>query len=239
MPARGGTTLNRGLDLPEAKWYSYRMRCLLVSPYLLYMQVLSSVLRRASGISEIRVALSPMAALNECLCCRPDILIADTFDGGGKSSDSGGWLREIGGKTHLILLVDTALDVPFGAESLPNVHVLSKRQAFDELAGLLRGLLPWSSKEVKLPLHARIQDLLSSRQMEIFLLIGEGLTSRQISKRLGISVQTVGAHRKHIAEKLGTVGSELTQAATACYWNAKANGETLFDLSELHRSFSR
>lgn len=201
------------------------------------MQVLSAALRRASGISEIRVALSPMAALKECLCSRPDILVADTFAVTSKGTDTGAWLKEIGPQTHLVLLVDTALDVPLALENLPHVHVVSKRQAFDDFAHLLKGLLPWSSKKVKLPLQARYQDLLSSRQMEVFLLIGEGLTSRQISKRLGISAQTVGAHRKHIAEKLGTVGGELTQAASTFYWNSKARSDGRVPEAELQYTF--
>ncbi|MEY3000830.1 MAG: Bacterial regulatory protein luxR family [Verrucomicrobiota bacterium] len=65
-------------------------------------------------------------------------------------------------------------------------------------------------------------------------MIGQGLTSRQISKKLGISIQTVGAHRKHIAEKLGTVGSELSQAASARYWNTKAQQETLLEIGRQH-----
>jgi hypothetical protein len=35
------------------------MRCLLVSPQLFYLKMLSSVIRRTAGISELRVAVNP------------------------------------------------------------------------------------------------------------------------------------------------------------------------------------
>ncbi len=43
---------------------------------------------------------------------------------------------------------------------------------------------------------------LTDRELEVFQLIGEGKTSREISTHLGISVRTVDAHRAHIKEKL-------------------------------------
>jgi DNA-binding CsgD family transcriptional regulator len=198
------------------------------------MQVLSSVLRRTAGISELRVAVNPMTALRECFSHRPDILITELPEEPAEDRQPWEWLKEVESKTTVILLLEPHQVLPSELRGLPNIQPFSKRQPFDDFSTLLRGLLPWSSKEIKLPRHARIQDLLSNRQMEVFLLIGQGLTSRQISKKLGISIQTVGAHRKHIAEKLGTVGSELSQAASACYWNTKAQQETLLELGRQH-----
>jgi DNA-binding NarL/FixJ family response regulator len=45
-------------------------------------------------------------------------------------------------------------------------------------------------------------DRLSNRELEIFQLLGEGSTVRQIAERLQLSVKTVEAHRTHIKEKL-------------------------------------
>ncbi len=50
---------------------------------------------------------------------------------------------------------------------------------------------------------------LSAREQEIFTLIGEGLTTREISSKLDISISTVETHKTHIKEKL----------------NIKSNGE--------------
>jgi DNA-binding NarL/FixJ family response regulator len=44
--------------------------------------------------------------------------------------------------------------------------------------------------------------LLSDREFEVFQLIGQGLSTQQIGRRLNLSVKTVGTHRQHIKEKL-------------------------------------
>jgi DNA-binding NarL/FixJ family response regulator len=44
--------------------------------------------------------------------------------------------------------------------------------------------------------------LLTDREFEVFELIGQGLTTREISQRLHLSPKTVDTHRLHIKEKL-------------------------------------
>jgi DNA-binding NarL/FixJ family response regulator len=56
--------------------------------------------------------------------------------------------------------------------------------------------------------------VLTDREFEVFQAIGQGLSSRAISKRFGISPKTVGTHRIHIKEKLKlNTGAELVQYA--------------------------
>ncbi len=43
---------------------------------------------------------------------------------------------------------------------------------------------------------------ISDRELEIFRLIGQGLTSKQIAMQLNISIKTVGTYRERIKEKL-------------------------------------
>ncbi|MCL4512761.1 MAG: response regulator transcription factor [Candidatus Eremiobacteraeota bacterium] len=47
------------------------------------------------------------------------------------------------------------------------------------------------------------ENLLTSREQEIFDLLTEGATTREISKKLFISVKTVQTHLAHVMEKLG------------------------------------
>ncbi|MCA9121725.1 MAG: response regulator transcription factor [Planctomycetaceae bacterium] len=57
-------------------------------------------------------------------------------------------------------------------------------------------------------------ELLSDRECEVFELIGHGIPTREIAKRLHLSVKTIETHREHIKEKLGlTNGAELTRHA--------------------------
>jgi DNA-binding NarL/FixJ family response regulator len=55
---------------------------------------------------------------------------------------------------------------------------------------------------------------LSDREFEVFQLVGEGLTTREIGSRLNISGKTVETHRLSIREKLGLKTSpQLTKLA--------------------------
>ena len=66
---------------------------------------------------------------------------------------------------------------------------------------------------------------LSDREFQVFELIGEGLSAREIARRLHLSPKTVDAHRANIKEKLNIkVSSELISYAAR--WIAyRASGE--------------
>ena len=55
---------------------------------------------------------------------------------------------------------------------------------------------------------------LSDREIEVFQLMGEGRTTRQIAQKLHLSLSTVETHRAHIKEKLNLRNAaELMRAA--------------------------
>lgn len=57
-------------------------------------------------------------------------------------------------------------------------------------------------------------DNLSNRELEVFLLIGQGLSTAEIAQRLNLSVKTVETHREKIKRKLGltSAGQLMRQA---------------------------
>lgn len=64
---------------------------------------------------------------------------------------------------------------------------------------------------VKAPLP---QDSLTNRELEVFEMIGKGLTTQEISQRLCLSAKTVGTYRERIKEKIQLRNSsELIQRA--------------------------
>jgi DNA-binding NarL/FixJ family response regulator len=64
---------------------------------------------------------------------------------------------------------------------------------------------------VKAPLP---QENLTNRELEVFEMIGKGLTTQEISRRLCLSAKTVGTYRERIKEKIQLRnGSELIQRA--------------------------
>jgi DNA-binding CsgD family transcriptional regulator len=57
-------------------------------------------------------------------------------------------------------------------------------------------------------------DKLTDRQLEVFRLIGDGCSARQIAARLQISIHTVETHRDNIKRKLNVdTVAELTRRA--------------------------
>jgi DNA-binding CsgD family transcriptional regulator len=58
-------------------------------------------------------------------------------------------------------------------------------------------------------------DMLSDRERQVFLLVGEGLNSGMIAVRLAVKRKTVDTHRSRIKRKLGfDTMPELIRAAT-------------------------
>jgi DNA-binding NarL/FixJ family response regulator len=60
---------------------------------------------------------------------------------------------------------------------------------------------------------------LSDREFEVFALIGDGLSTRQIAERLYLSMKTVDAHRANIKEKL-KIGANNELVSFAARWTA-------------------
>jgi DNA-binding NarL/FixJ family response regulator len=104
-------------------------------------------------------------------------------------------------------------------DGLPIVFISGvRREPLDRIAGLLIGADDYLVKPFELgELLVRVQALLrsaaahdsdthaslSDRELEILLLMAEGLKPCEIADRLVISPKTVGTHTEHIFDKLG------------------------------------
>jgi DNA-binding CsgD family transcriptional regulator len=76
-------------------------------------------------------------------------------------------------------------------------------------AKILSGMIGQQTKTSASPIEK-----LSDREFEIFRLLGEGRTTKEIADQLHLSHKTVAVHRGHIKEKLGMTNSnELVHQA--------------------------
>lgn len=99
----------------------------------------------------------------------------------------------------------------------------STRTILEAIRQVMRGEVYLSPEMAKRLLHAvlggepRCDDpvaTLSNRELEVFELIGDGLTTRQIAERLHLSPKTIETHRDKIKAKLNLAsGNELTRRA--------------------------
>jgi DNA-binding NarL/FixJ family response regulator len=64
------------------------------------------------------------------------------------------------------------------------------------------------------------EEALSNREMEVFMLIGEGKSSHRIACQLNISSKTVDTHKEHIKKKLG-IGDKAELIKKAVSWTMR------------------
>jgi DNA-binding NarL/FixJ family response regulator len=80
-------------------------------------------------------------------------------------------------------------------------------------------------------------DSLTDRELQVFQLLGAGLSTRQIAAKLNLSFKTIETHRENIKHRLGlTNAEELVRAATA--W-VQGKEKISFDLVLSRRAASR
>ena len=107
---------------------------------------------------------------------------------------------------------------------------INKDQATDKIVEgirrVLEGKVYLSDAMVETMLHRTVGeerkeiirsplDALANRELEVFRLIGEGVKTAEIAKRLHLSVKTIETYRDRIREKLDLIdGTELAHYAT-------------------------
>ena len=111
-------------------------------------------------------------------------------------------------KAKVLILTAQADQYALPASLMKNVHALINKA--DGLEPLREAV--W---EICKGFDSSFPDLnsLTPRQMEFLHLIGEGLDTAQIAKRLDVSFSTAQTHRRQITRKLKIKGSALTTFA--------------------------
>lgn len=194
------------------------LRCLLVEDHLMFRQMLQAMLRSMPGLEVVATAGSEQEGITACGLHNPDLLILDLALPDGHGLNIARHLAESRPLAKVIILSGEASTFVCPDDLHRHIHaVVDKTHAFESLRIELEALLPAEGARTTKagPAGTMINpgDVLSPKEREIFSLIGQGLPSKQIADRMGISKHTVQAHRKRIALKLGTVGDELSHMA--------------------------
>lgn len=194
------------------------LRCVIVEDQTMFLQMLHNMLQGIPELKVVATARSEAQGLAAVEHHRPDLLVLDLALPDGSGVEVARRLAGLRPESRTIILSGEASTFVCPSALQSHVHaVLDKTQAFDDLAGELKALLPRARGGSAPGRGAPIRDLLSAREYEIFVLVGRGLMSKEIGEKLFISPQTVQTHRRKIAEKLGTAGPELVQAALRHY----------------------
>jgi DNA-binding NarL/FixJ family response regulator len=148
----------------------------------------------------------------------PDLAIIDITLAGENGLDL---VKELsGGKNGLPILVLSMHDEQVWAERAIRAGArgyMMKKEASEKVIFALRNILGGKihvSANVMERLLDRFQlkpdastaptvDLLTDRELEVFRLIGTGLSTREIAERMKLGVKTIGTYRDRVKQKLG------------------------------------
>lgn len=160
----------------------------------------------------------------------PDLVIADiTLPRGDGIELAREILRRFRGRVPVLMLSmhDAFLYAERALHAGARGYIM-KQEAMDTVVSAVREVLAGRiylddriKEHILTGLAARPQDRdkppmerLTDRELEVFRLIGQGLTSREIARRLHLSIKTIGTYRERIKEKLNLKhGTELVRAA--------------------------
>lgn len=160
---------------------------------------------------------------------RPDVLICDISSKRGNGIDLVRYARAH--HPQLRILVLSALDETFYAERMLSIGAngyITKESSTDEFLASMRCVLDgniYVSETIRRNMLRRYAGgisaksgdpiaRLSNRELQILLMIGKGMSTRETAHSLHLSVKTVESHRQSIKRKLNlSTGTQLMRYA--------------------------
>ena len=206
-----------------------RKRILIMDDHPITRQGLSQLLSREADLlvcGEVDTAEQAFAAIKSR---RPDLILTDLTLPGKSGLD---FIREMkalhpGVKTMVLSMHDEGIYAERAVRAGAGGYVM-KSESGEKLLRAIRQVLAGEicvSEKVSGALlnhlaghrsdrNATALSMLTGREFEVFQLIGQGLSTRQIGERLHISGKTVETHRAHLKEKFNLKsGVEFTAYA--------------------------
>jgi DNA-binding NarL/FixJ family response regulator len=185
------------------------LRCVIVEDQVMFLQLLTKSLGSHRGLEIVATATSAAEGIVLCRKHRPDLLILDLCLPDAPGTAVAEDLLNYSPDTLVVILSAEASGFNCPADLRGIIHaVVDKTSAYDELNAEINYLLAGEPISTE-----KLSSQLTSRERQIFELIGKGYNNNQISEKLGISPHTVKEHRKHIVHKLGVGGLGLVRLA--------------------------
>jgi DNA-binding NarL/FixJ family response regulator len=204
-------------------------RILIVDDHKIVLDGLRSLLEKNAAVKVVGQASDGLSAVRLAADLAPDLVIMDISLPGLNGIDAARRILEANPRVKVIAL-SMHKDGRYVAEALKGgaMGYLLKESAFDELAAAIRAVM-----EGQCYLSASITDLvikdyirhleesgsgiftvLTARERQVLQSLSEGLSTKGIAARLGVSVKTVETYRAQIMEKLDIHSvAELTKYA--------------------------
>ena len=192
-------------------------------------QGLALLINREPDLTVCGEAEEAQAAMRAIALKQPDLLIADISLNGPDGLDLLKDLRALYPDLPVLILSmhDESIYAERALRARANGYIM-KQEATDRVLVAVRRILSGdiylSDRMANKLLHQYIiggsadmksrLSALSDRELEVFRLIGEGRSTRQIAEKLHLSIKTVETYQAHIKDKLSLrSGRELVQHA--------------------------
>ena len=206
-----------------------KARVLIVDDHPVVREGLAESIERESDLTVCAQAEERAEALQILEAARPDLVVVDLML---KNSSGLELIKDIHARwPRVLLLVVSMHDETLYAERVLRAGAqgfITKQEATRDILLALRRVLAGgiylndrTASVVLARLTSKpesmsdsITDLLADRELQVFELIGRGLSTREIAAQLRIDVKTVDTYRARIKEKLNLASSsELLQLA--------------------------
>jgi DNA-binding NarL/FixJ family response regulator len=210
---------------------------LVVDDHPLLRQGLALMINREPDLTVCGEAEEAQAAMKAIAAKKPDILIADISLNGPDGLDLLKTVRSSYPDLPVLVLSmhDESIYAERALRARANGYIMKQEATETVLIAvrrILSGDIYLSDRMANKLLHQYIAggavDLksrlstLSDRELEVFRLIGEARTTRQIAEKLHLSIKTVETYQAHIKDKLSLrSGRELVQHAIQSTINEK------------------
>lgn len=206
-----------------------KSKVLLVDDHPIVRQGIRMLLSQEEDMVVCGEAESPTDAIKAAASSRPDIAVVDLSlkDGSGLEL-----IKELKGRySKLVILVLSMRDECFYAERALRAGAsgyITKEEGAEKVVEGIRCVLRgevYLTEKMSAKMITRLvggrpgpnsfsMDRLTDRELEVFEMIGSGMTTRDIAKKLHLSVKTIESHREHIKEKLNLANAtELLKQA--------------------------
>ena len=195
------------------------IRILLVDDHTIVRQGLARLLNDQSDLKIVGQAINGRVAVDKALELRPDVIIMDIAMPQMNGIEAAKRIKKKLPKTKILILsmyshehyihelLETGvsgyiLKDSSGRDIIKAIHAAMNDETFLS-PSISKVLVDTYRSPRKSSSSADRYKLLSNREREVFQLIAEGHTTRQIADMLFVSVSTVKSHRANIMEKLG------------------------------------
>lgn len=191
------------------------IQCVIVDDHRLLLDLMTDAVGGIRGLNVIATATDVGEADRLAALHRIDLLIVDRQL---KTGDGIDLVRTVAARhpgMKCIVVAGVTSDFVCPSDLLPVVvSVIDKTHACEMLLDEIARVATVPREPVERRLSAeRTRALLTAREMDIFLALGQGLSNKELGSHFGISTRTVETHRKAIARKLGVSGSALVRLA--------------------------